>query len=256
MYHQLGQVATKAESEIGAAASVVGQVTSGIAKALQVTSAATSAIPIVGSIVAGVADILEIFHVGEGCGAACVDSAETEQIFEAAADNVYYAVKAGQISSAQGAVAIQWLQSQGDAQMAQLAQSDSKARAGQSNMDKTLVAEIASVQSLSVSEPTQPLNPTALQSSVFMQPGTAGWYPQSIAAAASLALQAIAQATGVTSAGYAPGYQGAPGATASVSLDTGGILAELTSGPGLLVLGAVVIGFLIFRGRGNASQGN
>jgi len=254
MYHQLSQGAIQTEGQIAATAGVVTQVTSGVAKALQATSAAVSAIPIVGSIVGGIADILQIFHVGEGCGQACISSSETEQVFEAAADNVYYAVKAGQISSAQGVAAIQWLQEQGDAQMAQLAQTDSQAKAGQANMDKTLLNEIASVQSLNVSAPTQPLNPTQLEQSLFIQPGASGWYPQSIAAAASLALQAIADATGVTSTGYAPGYAGAPGATASLTIGgaAGDVLGELTSGPGLLVIGAVVLGFLIFRGRKNA----
>jgi hypothetical protein len=201
MYHALGQVATKAETDIGATAGTAGSVTAAAASSgLIAVSAATAWIPIVGGIIAGLATIAELFHVGQGCGNACIESAQTEQIFEAASDNIYAACKAGMLSGAQGVAAIQWLQEQGDSQMAQLSQSDKSAKAGQQNMDKTLAAEISSVQeAFGNSVATVPLNPTQLESSIFIQPGASGWYPQSISAAASLALQAIAEVTNVTS---------------------------------------------------------
>jgi hypothetical protein len=201
MYRHLGTVATQAEGDVGALTSTtVGVTAAATSSGLIAASAATSWIPIVGGVIAALATIAELFHVGQGCGNACIESAQTEQIFEAAADNVYYACKAGMLSGPQGVAAIQWLQEQGDSQMAQLEQTDKSASGGKTNMDKTLAAEISSVQSAFGSNPaTVPLNPTTLQSSIFIQPGTTGWYAQSIAAASSLALQAIAEATNITS---------------------------------------------------------
>lgn len=179
--------------------------TAAIAKAatssMTTVSSVASAIPIVGGIVAAAATLLSIFHVGRGCGNACIESSQAEQVFEVAAENVNSAYKAGMISGAQALAALEWLQQQGDAQMASLAQSDSKAKAGQQNMDKALGQMISSLPSDSnfSAAPTAALDANRLESSLFIQPGAPGWYAASVSAGASMALQAIAEVAGITS---------------------------------------------------------
>jgi hypothetical protein len=182
---------------------------------------ATAAIPVIGAAVAGVEAILALFHVGQGCGQACVTAAETEQIFEVAGWDVELAATAGMITQAQAVAALQWLQAQGQATLTQLEQSDPQASKSLSNLNTTIGQQIAGVQANSftasdfsgdagpsatpsnpipTSAPTVTLDPTALENSIFVQPGASGWYPNSVSQGASLALQAIADATGVTSA--------------------------------------------------------
>lgn len=61
-----------------------------------------SIIPLVGAILAVAALLFSIF--GGGCGAACIDAAKVEQVFEAAADNLYLLARAGMIDPAHAAI--------------------------------------------------------------------------------------------------------------------------------------------------------
>jgi hypothetical protein len=256
MYHDLGHLGQQQAYGItAAAAGTTAAVTKGVATALQSTSKALSVIPIVGGIVAGVATILELFHVGEGCGQACIESAQTEQIFEIAADNILAAAKAGMITASQAVAAMQWIQQQGDAQMAQLAQTDSKAKAGQVNMDKVIQDEIKSVAPntppIPTDAPTAALDPTKLETSIFIQ---SGWYAQSRAAGASLALQAIAEVTGVASGtAAAPAAQIAPttpGAAAGIVSEVESFVSSLTSTELVVGVGIVAaLGYFALRKR-------
>jgi len=205
--------------------------------------------------------LLSLFHVGQGCGQACITSADTEQIFEAAADDVYAAAKAGMITEAEAVAAIQWLQQQGDAQMANLAQSDSKAKSGQQNMDKTLQAEIAAVHgntSIPISVPTAALNPTQLTSSVFIQPGTSGWYADAVSQGSSLALQAIADATNVTAAQAPAAAAGTATVSASGSLtsDVSSLFSGLSSTQLSIGVALIAAVFLMSRSRSGGSIQN
>jgi hypothetical protein len=235
---KLGQV-QKTYGEVGAGAGAVATV----AKAGSSFLPAVSAVPIVGGIIAGVAGLLALFHVGQGCGNACIESAQTEEIFEAATENILYAAKAGMITASQAQAAMQWILQQGDAAMTQLLQSDSKAKGGKTNMDKVIAQEIASiapnVPPIPTDAPTRALDATALQASIFVQPGT-GKYPQSVSAASSLALQAIAEATGISSQAVASasgsGTQSA-GIVGQVESAIGGLTStELVVGLGILGL--------------------
>jgi len=207
-----------------------------------------AAIPIVGAIAGGVAALLSLFHVGQGCGQKCITSADTEQIFEAAADNVKSAGDQGMITQSQAAAAIQWLQAQGDSTMQNLQKTDSSASGGKTNMDKTLQAEIAAVQSdsgIPSASPTVSLDPGKLESSVFIQPSAKGWYGDAVSQGASLALQAIAEVTGVSSGGSSNLVDSSASSASAPTLISG------VSNSTLLIAVAVVVGagFLFTRGQ-------
>ena len=240
MYRQLGFLEQQELQETKAVAGATGTVTAAATSAgLLPVIGATAAIPIVGGIIAGVAGILALFHVGEGCGSKCTVSADTEQIFEVAALDVEKACAAGQISQAQAIAAVQWLQAQGDQQMAQLAASDSSAKAGKANMDKALQSVIVGLQSNSQypQTATVALNPTQLEGSIFIQPGASGYVASSVTQGASLALQAIADVANVTSSVSA--------VAASTPATPSGIVAEAESPTGLLVIGGVLVGLYL-----------
>ena len=222
---------------------------------------AASAIPIVGIAVAGVTALLSLFHVGQGCGQACITSAATEQIFEVAGWDVELAATAGMITQAQAVAALQWLLQQGQSIMQSLKQTDSKAGDGLTNLTNTLNTQIGAVQAnnlnasdfsgsagpsatpnnaIPVSAPTVALNPTTLENSIFVQPGAAGWYGNSVSQGASLALQAIADVTGVTSA------SGGTSAGAGTVNILGTSFSTTTI---LLLLGALGLGWYLFGGK-------
>lgn len=243
----------QAYSEVGVTAGTAASVAAAAAKA---GLSISEAVPVVGSIVAGVVGILALFHVGEGCGQACITSAQTEQIFEAAANNVGSAAKKGFITRAQALDALAWVQQQGDQQMAQLAASDKKATAGQKNMDKSIAGVIQATQSSSAipTSPTQALDSTALQA-IFIQPGASGWYAASVSQGASLALQAIADATNLTAQASTVAAATSTASTSLTSLATAAssLFSGLTSTELMLGAGALVaILFFMNSGGRNA----
>lgn len=253
MYHDLGELGqAKAYSEAGTAAATGTSIMAAVLPTV-------AAIPIAGAVVAGVVSLLALFHVGEGCGQACITSAETEQIFECASEDVLYAAKAGQITAAQAQAAMQWLLIQGQQQMASLQSSDPKAKGGLTNLTNSIQGEIASIAPntppIPTDAPTAALNPTQLEGSIFVQPGAAGWYASSVSQGASLALQAIADVTGVTAGASSSAAQG-PAPASGIVAQAQAVVSSLTSTDLLLGLGLLAgLGFLLLR-RGNERKGN
>jgi hypothetical protein len=264
----LGQAETESQ-ELQTSASHYTEVTT----AENAAVAATAYIPIVGQVVAVLATIAKLFHIGEGCGAACIDSASTEQIFEAAGWNVELAGLAGQITQAQALTAIQWLLAQGETTMQALEKTDSKAQAGLANMTKSLNEQIQGVQTNSftssdfsgdagpsaitsgaipVSAPTATLDANELQASIFVQSGAKGYYPDAVASASSLALQAIAVATNqATTASTAATPTSGSGISATIS----GLFSSMGSGT-LIALALAAGALFLFTGSGSSTKSN
>ncbi len=254
---RLGAIRQAGLSDLGTAQSTaeieggLSVVSSGLNIVKAVTSGLT-AIPIVGSVVAGLEAIVSLFHIGQGCGAACVDSATTEQIFEVAGWDVELAATAGQITQAQAAASLQWLLQQGQAAMTALERTDSKAAGGLTNLTKSIQEQIQSVQSnnltasdfsgeagpsatpgnpIPTSAPTATLDASMLEGSVFVQPGASGWEPNVVSQGASLALQAIADATNQVQTASTPASGSSGGIVSSIE----SALSPSGSSPGSIV---------------------
>lgn len=263
MYISLGSAQSTAQIEQGV--SVAGQVTTGILSSI---GKATSAIPIVGAVVSGLEAIVSLFHIGQGCGQACITSATTEQIFEVAGWDVELAGLAGMIDQSQAVAALQWLLAQGQGTMTNLEKTDSKAKAGYTNLTNTIQAQIEAVQNgqqfsaadfggdagpSAVTSGTIPANPTAavdpttLEGEIFVQSNAAGYEPGSTSQGASLALQAIADATN-----QIPTASTSGGIVGSVE----GLFSGM-SGSTLAILAVVAIGgFFLLSGDGSRTKTN
>ena len=234
---RLGAIGKNGLSDLGTVQDT-GEISGAVADVGQI-AAAVSGVPVVGQVAQGLAQLVALFHVGQGCGTACTTSSETEQIFECAGWDVELAATAGQITQSQAVAALQWLLQQGEQAMASLEQTDAKAAAGLTNLQKMIQAQIAAVKAnklvasdfsgeagpsatpnspIPISAPTATLDPTMLEESVFVQPGTSGWYANSVSQGASLALQAIADATNQV---------------ASASAAAGSIAADIEAIPGI-----------------------
>lgn len=232
----------------GDVSSTAGTVASVGNAAIKAGLSVSEAIPVVGTIIAAGAAILALFHVGQGCGQACITSAATEQIFEAAAIDVEKAAIAGMITRDQAVEAIDWLEQQGDAQMAQLAASDSKATAGRANMDKSIGITLQRIQSSDSipASPTKALDANVLQNSIFITPGTSGWYANSVSQGASLALQAIAEATNL--AAQSSTVSAGAGSAAPITTQLSSFFSTLTTTQ--VMVGLAVVGGIIFAVSG------
>jgi hypothetical protein len=261
MYKRLYLGTAQDTAIVGSAVSTAGAISSvGLTVA-----GATAAIPIVGAAVAGVEALISLFHIGQGCGNACTESSETEQIFEVAGWDIELAATAGMITQAQAVAALQWLLQQGQSAMQSLESSDSKAAAGLTNLTNTINAQIGSVQAnnltaadfsgdagpsatpnnpIPTSAPTVALNPSALESSIFVQPGASGWNSSSVSQAASLALQAIANATNIEASASASSSATSPTSTVAAALNTAATSLGLTSKQ-LLIGAALAIGAIL-----------
>lgn len=265
MYVNLGSVQSTAEIETGLQAT-----SAGLKVASEVASGLT-AIPIVGTVVAGLEAIVSLFHIGQGCGQACITSAATEQIFEVAGWDVELAGLAGMINQAQAVAALQWLLAQGESTMTSLQSTDSKAKAGLTNLTNTIQAQIEAVQNgqafsasdfggdagpsavtsgtIPVSAPTTALDATTLESSIFVPSNAAGYEPNSTSQGASLALQAIADATNQVQTASTPASSGIVGDVESAFSGM--------SGSALDILPVLAIGGLfLLSGNGSPTKTN
>lgn len=143
-------------------------------------------------IIAGIALISLLIHfIGGGCGQACIESAEGEQIYEVAADNMWAVANGlGMISQADYASYIQAILAAGTAHMQQLAQGgDNQANQGLVNMTNVINAEGALGASLPATAPNA-LDLTAAQAA-FIPVTAAGWYSTSVAAGNELTLSLL-----------------------------------------------------------------
>lgn len=161
----------------GAEAAVSAMATGGL------ISAATAApilvaIPIVGAAVAVV--LLALHFIGHGCGAPCIEGSKAEQIYEAAADNLYLVYKLGMISAVHAIAGMAYLISAGTHHLQSF--NTDAANRGITNMTTTIHAEVRDVQ-VTPAPKAKALDLNAAHAVYVTGPG---WYPESLAAAAQL----------------------------------------------------------------------
>jgi hypothetical protein len=142
---------------------------------------ALAAGPVGIAIVAGVALAALFAHfLGGGCGAPCIDAAKAEQIYEAAADNLYNVAKAGLLGKADAIKGMQQLISMG--QKHESNWTTEQARNGSADLTRVISAEITAAGSL----PTAATHPLTLAAARTHYVGGQGWYPDALSAAAQL----------------------------------------------------------------------
>lgn len=144
--------------------------------------------PIAGAavIIGGAITMLISKFIGKGCGHACIDASKVEQIYEAAADNLYAVGKLGMITRGEAIAAMQYLIQGGQQHEAQLNQPHSKK--GTENLTKVINAEIAAAGSLPETA-TVPID-MAKARGVYVQ-AKSGWYADSVTAGAQLSDQVL-----------------------------------------------------------------
>jgi hypothetical protein len=221
-----GLGAISVPGEIAATGSLVGTATSLAAETGLV--AVGSAIPIAGTVIAAIAGIAAALGLGQGCGSSCIEAAQQEQVFEAAADNIYRVAKAGMIP---GTIAAQLIQALIPlAQQAEAAQGTKASGAGASNAAKVIQNEASAAAALG-STISQPLNLSAAQAQ-FIGLNTSGWYPQALATAQQLAVQILQTYANSAPSMMPASTTGAP-ATGS-SLAVGGPQAVVATAPAMI----------------------
>jgi hypothetical protein len=184
------QIAGATGSIAGTTGSAIAIASGGASAATGAAAAALSVIPIVGLVAAAVAILAQF--IGKGCGQACIASAETEQVFEVAADIVNQAAMMGMITGSEASSVIQVILQSGTAQMQKLAQTDSSANGGLKNMTSVITPMISSVESLSP-EITTPLNVQSVISAWDARTNVSGWYASQLQAGQQLATQLLEQ---------------------------------------------------------------
>jgi hypothetical protein len=172
-------------------ANPTGAVATGIAGLLGLVGAgAATGVGLI--IIAGIALISLLIHfIGGGCGQACIESSEGEQIYEVAADDIWaVANQLGMISQSDYAGYMQAIIAAGTAHMQQLAQGgDNQANQGLVNMTNVINAEAALGASLPATAPNALDLATA--QTVFLEVTAPGWYSTSVAAGNQLALSLL-----------------------------------------------------------------
>lgn len=194
-------------------------------------------VPVIGGIIAGVATLMAVLHVGEGCGEPCIDAAKGEQLFEAAADNIYAIAKAGMLPSSSAVAAMQWILTQAQQSMASIG--TKQAQDGLAHATKVITAEIAAAQDLPDRQ-SAPLDPKKIQV-LYLTPPMHGWYDDALASAEVLAGNAIAQLPAVSAVMSA----GSPG-TSSLAQEAQAVAQEATSNP-LLTIGLLAAAGLALK---------
>jgi len=194
------------------------------------------AIPIVGAI-AGLVAFLAGF-IGGGCGQTCVDASKRQQVYEAAADNLYKVAKAGMITPSEAIAGMQAFIQSGEQQEAQLG--TSSGQKGSANLANVIGQEIAATQGLSVAPQT--LDLTAAQA-LFV--GGSGWYPDAIAAASTITMQYLQQLVASPARVASSAASSVSNAVSSAVQSATAVLG--TSAPYVLIGGAGILLWAIFR---------
>jgi hypothetical protein len=141
------------------------------------------AAPLVGAII-GVGALL--FHfLGGGCGEACIDASKIEQVFEAAADNLFLIARAGMLPSSAAVAGMTHYRGVGD--QAEHRLGTTAAIMGSINLEKVINAEIAAAKLL----PDKATQPLTLAAARALYVGGPGWYPDSIDLASKLTDQFV-----------------------------------------------------------------
>jgi len=143
-----------------------------------------AAVPIIGWIAGPVMILLgKIFH---GADPRQVPASQIEQAFEAASNNLNYVAKAGMISRDEAVAGMRVFLQKGDEFYKENEKTLGKAGpAGKANMHKVIEAEIAGLRDVATMR-TRSLDLLAAQT-LYEKPGKAGWYKESLEAAARLA---------------------------------------------------------------------
>ena len=185
-------------------------------------------------IVAAVGALTELVSsfIGGGCGQACINSAQAEQIYEIAGDDLAKAYNLGMITADEYSTGIENVISAGTQHMQALEATDPSASKGLANMLKSIPS--ASATPNGPTPGSVPLDLAALQAA-FIQPGASGWYAGSVSAGTQLALtylQALAQlqANGVNTGNVAQTL--ATPATPATAATAGSPTAPLALAPG------------------------
>ena len=136
---------------------------------------------IVTAIIGVSALLIEI--LGGGCGSACVEASEIEQVYEAIGDDLLRVAKAGMIGGAEAVVAITHFMGVGDQALTRVG--TDQATAGKQNMDNVMANLIAKARQL----PSTATVPLDLAAAKKFYVGGAGWYPTSITVADKVTTQ-------------------------------------------------------------------
>jgi hypothetical protein len=199
-------------------------------------------------IVAGVGELVSLISsfVGGGCGSACVQAAEAEQIYEYAGQCLDAVAAAGMLGQNDLLTGLETILNAGVQHMQALA-SDPKAAAGTTNLQKTLGSDITGASQYPPTAPNA-LNITQAQT---LFPGTSGWYASSASAGAQLALAYLnsvpsAAASTSTATGVVSSIATAIGLPATVTI-AGVSLSSST----ILIGVAIVAGLLYFQSKGD-----
>ena len=209
-------------------AATAGGITSTIATLFPAAAAAGP----IGLAVAAGAEIVGLIlsFVGGGCGQACIQSAQLEQVYEVAGDLVLHAASMGMITPAAAVTGLQAILQAGTQSMQSLEAKDSQAAKGLENMTKTINALISSAQGLAAATPVA-YDFSALQSSWLAMTTPSGWYAQSLTAGEQLAEQMLPSLV--------------PSSTASIAAAAGGVVSGAIGGSWidiLLLVGAGILG--------------
>lgn len=125
----------------------------------------------------------KIFH---GADPRQVPASQIEQAFEAASNNLHYVAKAGMLSRDEAVAGMRVFLQKGDEFYKENEKALGKAgEKGKANMHKVIEAEIAVTQQLVATARTRSLDLVAAQA-LYEKPGKAGWYKESLEAAARL----------------------------------------------------------------------
>jgi hypothetical protein len=243
-----------ANKDVQEAGGIVGA-GSGIAATI-LTAAAVSG-PLAPIVAAGGAVIaLLSSFIGGGCGTACTDASQAEQIYEAAVDNLSaVSSKLGMISSAEFISGAQQILASGQQHMEALS-AQKQAANGAANMEKDISQMISAAPNTLPPARTAALNVSAAQAVFIGGPGgasTSGWYAGSVAAAAQLAtafLESLPPGGGgpAASPSSATGLIEEAGSVFtdnSASTGIGGTIESLLLWGGLAYLGVKIIGAVI-----------
>lgn len=174
-------------------------------------------------------------NLGKGCGQSCIESAEWEQIYEAAADNLDTACQKNWISTAQAQAGINGLIQAGQQSIQKISAAGVHAQRALQNMTSVNQAEINGLPPNM--DGTTPL-PAGWQSELYPPIGQTGWYASSTSQAQQISVPFIqscnAQNTASSSVSSVVSSISSNPIVASVSKATG------MSSSTLLLIGAAI----------------
>lgn len=236
--HGLGVADPQAQKIVGGVSTIAGAAGGAAGAGLLGAGAASLAAGPVGiAIFAGLAlaSVLAGF-IGGGCGQACIEASQAEQIYERAVDDIYHVAQAGMITANEFLTGAQNFLAAGQQHLTQLLQSgDSKARGGLTNMQSSIGGVTSKASSLSQTR-TAILD---LNAAASLFGSSAGWYAGSASAGDQAAIA------------YLQSLPANPPPSPVVTQNEAGVtLAGFTLSPAAIGLGLALLvgGIWIFSG--------